>query len=296
MNDSLYLPAETVDGVGPVTAGRLAEAGIDTVADLLADYLQRIESAEHLDGVEDTLFEACLLMLVDGIDKDHADGLVREGVTLRRLDDLRAETVLEKLDAQRAAGRFKHVPPLEEVRRWQLRAARIAVCPVLSLQLTDLSGGQGGFAVETARGTVPATPRGTVILSAIPGWEMVVKVHHGDRFLDLVDLRGMAGPYGALRRGYSVAGDAPVFALAEDGLPVPPGGRVEIVRTALSDLAEGTLLRARGGDGETFLMIDGWRLATRSSLVTVITPGDGLSDLVAGARYAWRGGQLERLE
>jgi len=299
VNESLYKPTSLIDGIGPITEARYREAGIFAVSDLLTHFIFRLVSGAKLAQTEQPWFEVCLLLCVDGIDKDYADALVREDISIRKLDNLRADTILEKLSVHKTAGRLKELPKVEEIEWWRVRAARISSCPIIAVKFLDLSSARDNakFRVEIAGKTIGTTPSGTALLYGVPSWTQSFKLYYLNSFVDFVDMRKQGAPFARVRRGYT----APVLAyerkptIVGDQLIVPQGHRIEIERPALVDLVEGSTYLARGGNGApTILVCERYAIRGGRVVFTTVRP-PGLA-LVAGDRYMWNGGAFERIE
>lgn len=298
MNDVFYAPVTTIDGIGHVTSSALRKKNILYVADLLADYISRLAGGQKLPENEANFFEVCLLLLVEGMDKDSADALNLEGVSVRRLDDLRAETVQEKIQKQQDLGRVPRVPSLDEIRWWGARASRIASCPIIALRLSDLSEASQNhsFTLNVSGSQVQTTSTGTAILAGTPPWEQVVKVYRDDHFLDFIDLRGANRQYETVYRGYSSVAPSNDMQLSmrEGRFTIPSGGRIEFNRVSPGNLEAGSTFVARGDPDSAYLVGERYEISQRTAVLSIVEPDTFMS--VPGHRYTWDGAQFNPLE
>jgi predicted flap endonuclease-1-like 5' DNA nuclease len=119
--------ADSIDGIGPSSETKLNNAGIHTLDDLRS---MNIQQANQQSGISVSRLQSwqnmALLMQIDGIDKQYAEGLVRSGITtLTTLANTAPDSILQRLGEMYNNNVIPSVPTRADVDLWQAQATAL---------------------------------------------------------------------------------------------------------------------------------------------------------------------------
>lgn len=151
----LRLSPLVIEGIGETWAGRLAEVGVATIADLLRagpDGLRRRLPTLRLTTAT-AWVEAARLLQVEGVDPDVAEALTRAGIgSVRELGDASLRTVERALKVAHEERRIREVPSLYELAAMQCAAARLVDTGMVGGRVLDRATGAPMAGVEVRAG------------------------------------------------------------------------------------------------------------------------------------------------
>jgi hypothetical protein len=271
------LPVSTIEGIGPVYTQQLAGKGITTITDLIDHGIRRLQLKQPLKGQENDWFNQAKLFLIEGVGKDDAEVLIRNDISIDKLDNLKAETIRQRFEAAVAKHQTRTVPDLSTIRAWQLDALRISQCPLVVFRVATSDDSQtGDFQLNIDGKSLRPDASGKILLRGIPNWRLIGKLHHRDNFVDYLDLRTLER-YASLNRTYSVSALSTEanLVLALPNILVSNGMRVEYVERDLAYFKEGQGFWGKNNQNKQGLLLaDRYRVRANSLIFDVLTAPD----------------------
>jgi hypothetical protein len=164
----LEQPTSVIEGIGEQRTAALGNAGIETLADLLAagpDRIQRAVSGAGARQVSDWL-AAALLLRVSGMTPDVAEALVDGGIrSVRRLSEAGLQTLERALAQAVEAGKVDKAPSLYRLAEYGRDAAWVRDRGFLAVRTLDRSTGEpiAGAAVWGLRRSTLTDARGVFV-------------------------------------------------------------------------------------------------------------------------------------
>ena len=177
----LSLPVTAVEGVGPATERKLADAGVVVVADLLTRPAQFVDSVV---GKDLSSFRAAAEMLrVDGLTPDHAEAFVDAGIDgLVGLAEAGLQTLERACDAAVAANKLDVAPSLYKLAEFQREAADLrseaAIVGLLTVAGQPVA---ADTRVTAGRYRTVVDSSGRFVLDGLPARQTQVWVHVAGR-------------------------------------------------------------------------------------------------------------------
>jgi len=144
MSENKLHSVQELQGVGPVIAKKLEERSFCHAEEILSMRNQDLETwAEVIKGLSadklrNEIIPQARMLLLDGMNGQIAEGLVRSGIkTLRDLVDLDAKTIVSRLEERAKEGVIPEAPDQAMVIDWMLKAARLVGTGFLHLRVLD---------------------------------------------------------------------------------------------------------------------------------------------------------------
>jgi len=116
--------SDNIEGIGPVTESRLANAGIATLVELGDMNVQEMHEATGISASKLKSWKAmAMLQSIEGVDRQFAEALVKMGIfDFRGLAETDPNMIVERLDYYQSIGTIPNTATLDEVGDWQVSA------------------------------------------------------------------------------------------------------------------------------------------------------------------------------
>ncbi|MGI1671580.1 MAG: hypothetical protein K6L74_14825 [Neptuniibacter sp.] len=268
------LPISTIEGIGEVFAEKLSQKDILTVTDFIEYGVIRKNSKNSLNGRERDWFNQAKLLLVDGVDKDDAEVLIRNDITIDRIDMLNPETIRTYFQSAVEKHYTKEVPSLKTIQKWQLDAVRISSSPIVVLSIGNVFGeiNTADFMLKIDGKELTFDQCGKLVLSGIPNWSLIAKLYYKDNLADFLNLT-TCEQYAIFKKSYSevyLNRDASLI-LASPQIHLQKNHRIEFVAKTMADFSDGDLFWGKNRTGEGgFLLSNKYKVSGKTLVFNTI--------------------------